>query len=202
METNEMTFADKLINGLKSAATELEELQVQISLGKAETRVVFEELKKKFNGKLGEIKASYTSLKNKKNLVPLVNALEEVQVQMALGVAETKDLFEKQLKKINKALGELESELKNEHLLPAHSAELQLEIEKFKAKLELIGLRFKLKKVTAEYNFGEKITEFHRKVDQLRLKVSEEKSDVKNKWNIFKTEIDEAYTHLKKAFIQ
>ncbi|MES2679472.1 MAG: hypothetical protein V4635_06280 [Bacteroidota bacterium] len=202
METNDKTFADKLINGLKAAATELEELQVQISLGKAETRAVFEELKYKFNGRLGEIKARYATLKTNRHVVPLVNALENVQVQMALGIAETKDMFEKQLKKINGSLNVLESELKNQHLLPGHTAEVQLEIEKFKAKLELIRLHFKLKKVTMEYNFGQKLAEFHRKVDLLRVKVSEEKNDVKNKWNFFKTEIDEAYTHLKNAFTQ
>ena len=202
METSNKTFTDKLIDGLKNAATELEELQVQIALGKAEARDIFEDLKKKFNNRLNELKFEYTRISNNENTSLLIKGLEKLQVQLALGMAETKELFEDQLEKIKKELSALELEMKNNSSLHLHAAEMQLEIEKFKAKLELISLHFKLRKVITEYNFQQKKTEFHHKMDEHKIKIREKESQAKNKWSFFKKEIDEAYSHLKNVFVQ
>jgi hypothetical protein len=202
MEPTDVNFTDKLIKGLKNAATELEELQVQAALCKAEAKDLFEDLKKKFNARLNVLKSDLSKTKTNKNILPVINALERLQVQLALGLAETKELFEDQIKKIHIELSVLESELKNSEPLNGHAAEMQLEIEKFKAKVELVSLRFKLKKMISGSNFEQKKIEFHHKMDELKAKISEKENQAKNKWNFFKKEIDEAYAHLKSAFIQ
>jgi hypothetical protein len=202
MEPTDVNFTDKLIKGLKNAATELEELQVQVALGKAEAKDLFEDLKKKFNARLNVLKSDLSKIKTNKNILPVINALERLQVQLALGLAETKELFEDQIKKIHIELCVLESELKNSEPLNGHATEMQLEIEKFKAKVELVSLRFKLKKMISGSNFEQKKMEFHHKMDELKAKISEKENQAKNKWNFFKKEIDEAYAHLKSAFIQ
>jgi len=201
METTDKTFTDRIINGLKNAATELEELRVQMTLGKAEVKDIFEDLKKKFNGRLNELKSEYAKIKTNENVLPVINAFEHLQVQLALGMAETRELFEDQIAKIRKELNALETELKKHDLLHFHAAEIQLEIEKFKAKVELISLKFKLKKIITEYDFQQKKDEFLHEMDKLKVKILGKENQAKEKWSSFKKEIEEAYTHLKKAFV-
>ena len=201
MQATDKNFAIKFINGLKNTAAELEQLRVQLALGKAEAKDAFEELKRKFNLRIIELKADVRITANK-NSLSIISAFERLQVQLAWGLAETRDLFENQLKKIRKELNTLEAELKSEDLLRSYAGEIQLEIEKFKAKLELISLHFQLKKVITEYNFQQKKIEFHHKMDELKVKILEKEGLTKDKWNFFKKEIDEAYSHLKRAFIQ
>jgi len=201
MEKAKETFTDKLINGLKNAATELEELRVQMALGKAEAKDIFEDLKKKFNGKLTELKCEYTKIKSDKNVLPLITAFERLQALLVLGKAESREFFEDQVTKIRKELSAFEAELKKSDLLHFHAAEILLEVEKFKAKLELISLHFQLKKIITESDFQQKKIEFLHKMDEIKQNILEKESEAKEKWSSFKKEIDEAYTHLKKAFV-
>lgn len=54
--SKENTITDKIIDGLRKAADEMEELRVQIALGKLEARDLYEEKKKQFNHFLHEAK--------------------------------------------------------------------------------------------------------------------------------------------------
>lgn len=55
------TITDKIISGLRKAADEMEELRVQIALGKLEARDLYNEKKKQFNEFLHEAKQKMTS---------------------------------------------------------------------------------------------------------------------------------------------
>lgn len=59
--SQENTITDKIIAGLRKAADEMEELRVQIALGKLEARDLYEEKKKEFNRFLHEAKQKMTS---------------------------------------------------------------------------------------------------------------------------------------------
>ena len=54
---DETRFIDNVVETLRKAAVEMEELQVQAALGKAEAKDKFDEVKKKFNLVLHEAKA-------------------------------------------------------------------------------------------------------------------------------------------------
>jgi hypothetical protein len=54
------TITDKIISGLRKAADEMEELRVQIALGKLEARDLYKEKKKQFNEFLHEAKQKMT----------------------------------------------------------------------------------------------------------------------------------------------
>jgi hypothetical protein len=56
MSTEKETISEKIIAGLRKAADEMEELRVQIALGKLEARDLYEEKKKQFNHFLHEAK--------------------------------------------------------------------------------------------------------------------------------------------------
>ncbi len=61
MSTEKETIAEKIIAGLRKAADEMEELRVQVALGKLEARDLYKEKKKQFDHFLHEAKQKMTS---------------------------------------------------------------------------------------------------------------------------------------------
>ena len=108
METTEkVSLTEKIINGLKKAAVDLEEFRLQAALGKAEAKDAYKKSKKKFNKYSQEAKQHLDDVKEKS--VHLKTALEELEVQYNLGKAETKDFLESQRSKFAKVLNEFET---------------------------------------------------------------------------------------------
>jgi len=190
---------DYIINGLKTAASELEELQVQLALGKAEAKDVFENLKKSMHTRVLQLKLKIMNSNPKGEMLTIVNALEHLEVQLALGLAETKEVFETQRKNIGKSLSELESKLRSG--APGRQvAKMQLEIEKFKTKLYLLSLSYHLRKINLEYDVKQKKEDFEKKLNTLKTKLSIKETHAKNKWQHFREEIKEAFDDLKSVF--
>jgi ribosomal protein L29 len=104
----------KITSRLENAKKEIEELSLQFNLGKAEASDKFESVKKDFHAKVNEWKLMGEQLKpvGKEKLQELKTKLEELQVQLALGKAEAKELFQEQKKKIMQSITDLESEIK------------------------------------------------------------------------------------------
>lgn len=100
---------DKVAEFLRNAATKIEELQVQASLGKAELSDNWEDVKtaarKEYNKAKAEINSAYEA--NKDKLDTVKSKLEHLEVQLALGKAETKELLEEQRKNIKAAIHDL-----------------------------------------------------------------------------------------------
>ncbi len=108
METK--TISNKIISELKKAATELEEFQLQAALGNAEARDAYEKAKKKFSQFIDEAKLNLDTIKEAagKESSKIKAALETLQVHLAIGKADSKEIFEEQSKKIKRALNEIE----------------------------------------------------------------------------------------------
>jgi hypothetical protein len=101
-----MSLGDNIASFLRNAATKVEELQVQSALGKAELSDKFEELKKEARKKYMELKQELkTGAKDSKE--GLQAKLDHLEVQLALGKAETKDELERQKKNLQKTIKEL-----------------------------------------------------------------------------------------------
>jgi len=108
-------FGDNIISFLKTASVKLEELQVQSALGKAELVDKFEEIKKDTHEQYQHIKSDIsTSLQNNEELNNLKAKFEHLEVQLALGKAETKDMLEEQKKNLSKAFQDVKDFLKND----------------------------------------------------------------------------------------
>lgn len=195
---NKNKIGDLIVEGLKKAAAEIEELRLQATLGKAEARDAYEDLKKKFRHLVHEAKTKFDHLKSTDEGMKLVNAFEFLQVQLALGVAESREAFEEQEKKISHAIAELEASIRNNPKLHEASTALKMEIEKFKIKLELLALHYKLEKISVQYDFEQKKKEFMEKLEQLRTKIV--KSGAAEKWSLFQDDVNQAYSNLKKLF--
>jgi hypothetical protein len=109
METNTSPVIDKVVQGLKKAAEELEEFHVQVALGKAEALDKYEELKKTVDESIHSLKEKV--LKHEK-AQELKGKLEELKLQFHLGKAETMDGIKEQKKRIGHGITEIENLLR------------------------------------------------------------------------------------------
>jgi hypothetical protein len=195
----EKSTADKFFEHFKKAQQEIEELSLQLSLGKAEAKDKFEEIKKEFSNMLNHWKTTdfYKNLATGKQ--ELQTIFEELQVQLDLGKAEAKEAFEEQKKKIFESINKLEAEAKNNPAYARYSMEIKEEIEKFRLKVEILALKFKLKKFEINDAFKREMKEANENISSLRIKADEKLNKAKVKLNDFSDEVEIAYKHLKKA---
>lgn len=199
---NEATFAEKIGSFLKHSQQEIEELALQFSLGKAEAADKFEEIKKEFHSKSFQWKQSFEKFKttNKDIFQKVKGGFEELQLQLSLGKAEGKDLFEDQKKKILLSIHELEMQVKNDPELSKQWDEFNVEIEKFKLKLEILSLKYKLKKFELKDSFKSSMTEAKKEIEHFYSRTEKKISKEGHKYiRDFTGEINEVYLHLKKA---
>jgi hypothetical protein len=202
MKTTNTPLADAIISGIRNAATELELLRVQISLGKLEAKELFEDVKTEFKERIQKSKDRFNHFKKEEHVLKLINALEFLLVQLALGKAETAELFNEQAKKIKASINETERQIESNPQLKEFYAETHLELEKFRMKLELLELHYKLNKLKVELNFEEKRTEFMARLDKLKSILEEKETGAKRKFYHFKEEVAQAVDHIKKAFTE
>ena len=203
METIKQThLVDKIINGLKKTAVELEEFRLQAALGKADALDVYEDAKKKFSKFVHEAKSDAEDVKDiaKGKSIQLKYLLETLQVQLALGKAEGKEAFETQRKKITKALVELETFIKKNKAANEYYTKLLLELGKFRIKLDILKLRYELNKLEARLKFSDTKKDLTKKLADVKKRLLNNESEVG--WEHFKDEISDAYSHLKKAFVK
>ena len=196
METKEKTqFLDKVVQSLRKAAVEVEEFQVQATLGRAEAQDKYEEVKKNFNAFIHESKAKIHTGKEK---IDDINVkLDEIRVQLALGKAETIDAFKKQKKDLLLKLHELEVKIKTNERVSRMYALVLIEIEKFKVQLEVLEQKLDEGKVEAKASFEKRKLEFNKFIDDIKAKYAKKEE---TKWEHFQDEVSQAFSHLKMAF--
>lgn len=189
-------FVDKVIGALRKTAVELEEFQVQATLGKAEAQDKYEEVKKKFNLFIHDSEFKIKGIKEK---IEDVNTnFDELRVQLALGKAETKEIFKKQKKELLSKIHEIEVKIKTNDTLNRMYALALIEIEQFKIQLEILEQRYKEDKVKAKDTFEKGKKDFNRFVNRVKGKYGKKKEATKLEH--FQHEISEAFDHFKKAF--
>lgn len=99
-------FGDSTISFFKNVATKIEELQVQGALGKAELEDVLEDFKKDARSKYNLLKSEVNTQLEKggDKMNSLKAKLEHLELQLALGKAETKEAWAEQRKNISEAI--------------------------------------------------------------------------------------------------
>lgn len=191
-------FIDKVAEALRKAAIELEELQLQAALGKAEAEDKYEDIKKKFNLFVHDSKHKINTGKAK--IDDLHAKFDALMVQLSLGKAETRDAFKEQKKRILHAIHDIEVRIKTDEGLTRLYALLLVEFEKFKVQLDMMEERFEKGKESAKTSFTKGKDEFNSFVEKMKSKFSKEEKPTK--WEHFQSEISEAFDHLKQAFVQ
>jgi len=197
METIQNThFIDKVVEALKKATIEIEEFQVKAALGKAEVEDKYEELKKKFNLFIHDSKLK---IKTGEEKVDDIHAkFDELRVQLALGKSETLEKFKEHKKQLLQTLHELEVKIESNETFKRMYAFVLIEIEQFKISLEILEQKLNQGKADTKASFEKGKEEFKKFVDDFKLKHSKNEE---TKWEHFQSEISEAFTHLKQAFV-
>lgn len=197
MKTAENTkIIDKAVDFLRKAAVELEEFQVQASLGKAELEDTYEDTKKKFNQFIHDSKFKMKQGKDKYD--DMRTLFDELIVQLNLGKAETVDAFKEQKHKILAKLHDIEVKVKTNESLNNFYKQLLLDIEMFKVKLEILESNLEKGKDNFKVNYEKGKQEFLEFVEKFKNKY--EKKEEETPWENFQGEMTEALRHFKQAF--
>ncbi len=176
---------------------ELDELALQLSLGKAEARDKFEELKVEFRDKVGALKLQLHQ--SEETIRPeVLRTLEEFELQLALGKAETKDRFHEQKIKILHSLNTLEQAW-TEWIKTLDSNFFTHEAEKFKLKLEILRLRFDLKAFEMKDAYRGTMPALRRELERIHHRLQQRMKSGSARYDDFADELSLAYKHLKKA---
>lgn len=195
----ENTIIDRVVGGFKKAATELEELQLQLALGKSEAKDKFESMKKRFNMLLHEAELKTDDVKEWAE--DIHTKFDELRVQLALGKAETKDGFETQRKKINAKIHELEDYIQAHPKLAKAYDYLQTEFERIKLELEILAVNFQLAATKPTDSIQKRREEMAAIIKGLQDGLEKHKNgEEPSRHENFRNEIKQAYHHLKAAF--
>lgn len=178
-------ISDTIIDGLKNAAVELEEFQLQCALGKADATEKYEEIKKSLNATVHDINMKMD--KGSDKVDNLKDKFEGLKLQLALGKADTEDAVREQKVNVQKAIGDLEYSLKNNKVVSEYVPVLQQELEKFKIKSEMLF---------EKHDIEGKKESFLKTIEGFKNKFQKETSSIEH----FSDEIGEAFSHFKKAF--
>ena len=166
-----------------------------MALGEMEARDQFEKLKKKFKTRLNSTQ-QYVETNGRKAKDEVLQVIDEMKVQLALGKAESLDEFEVQEKKIMRAFRTLEARIDG---VIDHEAEEELhhEMQQFRIKLDMLKVQYKLGGMEARDKFEERKHELEASMAKLKAKI-EAKRELNVKSRAARKE--ESYKHLKKAF--
>lgn len=194
MATSQTHTGDNFIARLRKSASQLEEFQLQLALGKAEAADQYEAIKKKMKTKIRAAKKSILDAGTDAEDA-LLGTIEELEVQLALGKAETRDQFAEQKKRIFRAINRLDKELDPEHA----DEQIRHEMETFRIKMELLDLHYSLGAMDARDKFQVEKHKLEETLAKLKVKYTVKKADVLKDVDQRKAELKEAYRHLKKA---
>lgn len=181
------------------AQEEIDEFTLQLSLGKAEAKEKFEEVKRAFRKKVVEFKELIDSQPVKSISKSLKQKVETLELQLALGKAETREEFSEQKQKIQHLISEMENDVASWFQEIDVPSSISHEIEKFKLKLEVLKLKFDLKKFELKDDFKDSMSTAKREIEKISSRVKSKMNEGKRKYSDFSEEIGEAYGHIKSA---
>lgn len=165
----------------------IDDLVLQLALGKAEAADKFDELKKEFTSKLSQWKNEFKS----NSFISVWNAiLEEPSPANELTLEEKID-------KIFSTLSSFEKEMKKDH--HTHNNYIFYDLEVFKLKLEILRLRLQVKKFDVTKNFQSKMKSAKQLISKVSHNISNEFESGREKLEQISDDANEIFRHLKKA---
>jgi hypothetical protein len=137
---------------------------------------------------------------SQKAITPEVKTkLEDLELQLVLGKADTKDLFEVQKKKIMQSISNLEDAIKKNWSNMQMPDFFGHEVEQFKLKMEILRLRFRVKGFNIRDGYRKKMQAVRREIKRLATHANDKVYTRPERYNDFRYEISLAYKHLKNA---
>lgn len=194
-------FLVKIADRLVKDQQELDELAVQLSLGKAEARDKFEEAKKKMRKRVRKVTHALSQEfeEGKDWAVSLKDKLSKLTGHLDKGKPETQEMFVQQKKNILHGLDEVETEIQKSPDASKLSRSFNLASEKIKLQMDLFEKKLAAGKKELTKEFHEEMDEARKKMHAIAAKLKAKKEDVDDKLDDFGDDIRESYEHLKKA---
>ena len=183
--------------------TKVEELEVQLALGKAEAEDWLEKEKKNFGTFLEKAKDAVEKAENigKEKKEELLTKYEELQVQLALGKAETREAFEAQKLKIEDAMKDfqkvvhtVDDELSD---IPGLLANIGTQLN---SKFEAFEVQFELAKAESQDILEEKKKALSNQLNELKKKLENRKYHTDDQLEGFSRDITSGLSQIKNAF--
>ncbi len=187
---------DKVAGALRKAATELEELQVKLHLGKAEAEDKYEELKKKLNQFLNEHEDEIDAGKEK--VAELNMYLEPLRALLEEGKAQTEEAYKAHKEKIEAKIDEIIDKIKSDEKLKTYYAALLIELENFKVQVHFLMSYLAAGTEAAKEAYDKGKVEFDKFVEDMKGKIQTAKDE--GRFEHFQEEISQAFSHFKSAF--
>ncbi len=166
-----LNLADKLVE----AQREVDELTLQLALGKAEVNEKYEEMKNEFRYRVVNFKNTLLSRQSNEIYKELIARLDQLEERLKIGKAESREKFVEERKFILKTLRTIESEIRKRLPDNLDVQHVKQEIEDFKLKMEILHLKFLLKRFTIKDELKSNAAEVSRRVsiviDKARKKI-------------------------------
>lgn len=193
---NEKKALLKTADILVEAQRELDELTVQLALGKAEALDKFEEIKRDFRSRIATLKATL----NAEGLIGISKdikaRIEKLELALTERKSENREMFVAQKRLILKSLLVLEAEIRK-HLPDREDIQHVLhEFESFKLKLEILRLRFELKRFSINESLHHNAEEVRRRVNAILFKAHMAVEKAKHKAASLKKQVHVSYLKL------
>lgn len=199
MPASEKRFLVSVAENLLAAQQEIDELMLQLALGKAEAKDKFEELKKDFRASMASLKLQMLSFKGTSLDTKTRKTIEQLENVLEMPEASNLIDFEAQRTKLLVLIESIQQDVERWLSTNQLSHEFINEFEKFKLKLEILKLKFTLKKFEVRDNvrqyFKSATKNLHRLLDRTE-DVINEGEDV---WLKAKQTIYDNYHSLRKA---
>ena len=189
-------FLDKVSGALRKAATELEELQVKLHLGKAEAKDKYEEWKAKLDQFLKDHEDEIDAGKEK--LAEINMMLDPLRAMLDEAKEKTAEEFEAYKTKIEAKIDEIIAKIKGDEKLKTYYAMLLIELENLKLQLFFMNSNLAAGAEAAKEAYAKGKAEFDQFVEDMKAKY--QKAQDEGRFEHFQEEISLAFGHLKKAF--
>ena len=196
---NSKDFLDMGKEKLEQLKTVFQELEVQMALGKAEAKDMFDREKQNLNSFINEQKAKF----RKENEAvdahweTLRDKFEALEAQLSKATPDTKEAYDALKTETLHAIYDLENAMREAYGELGSSMRLQL--DQFKGRLDGYRIQLALSEFGSQEDADKRLEELKSTVTDIRSKMDKEVEDA-NKLDDFADEMAASLDHIKKAF--
>jgi uncharacterized protein involved in exopolysaccharide biosynthesis len=194
-------------NFFKDWLKQLDDLEFDLDMKGMNVADYFEEGKAELKEAVDGLKEKVEKISGGEKAQSLKGKLEHLQVQLALGKAETKDAFEEQKGKLETAISDLGEKLDEweaavEEKTDDITVGIKEKTEGFRTKLDMMRLHYHLAQADARDELEEKRKALRTRIHETKTKLKsadEKEGDEESRWDEVKEELGESFSHLQNA---
>ena len=196
---NSKDFSDLGREKLEQLKTVFEEIEVQLSLGKAEAKELFERERKNLNTFINEQKLKFKKEEKEEeaNWDNLIQKFEALEDQLSEVGPETKRHYDKMKKDTLHSIYELENAIRESY--GELGVGMRGQLDHFKSILDTYRIQFALSDFNTQEESNNRKEALKQAVKEVRDRINKEVEDG-NKLDDFTKEMSTSLDHMKKAF--